>query len=150
MTNGCAVVIEQMGKRQTKGVMTDQCHDSKTRPAFAGDDPPLLVHLNRARSFAALIALAIVAGLCRAMLCFAQTLQQACTLRIHVDRLRNHKGVVGAVVFASAAGWPEDVNKSIRNHAASIDAATRSATVVIKNRPPGDTASSCSTTKTKT
>lgn len=64
--------------------------------------------------------------------------QQVCTLRIHVDGLRNRKGVVGAVVFTSAAGWPEDVQKSFRNHYAPIDVATRSATVVIKDLPPGD------------
>lgn len=105
---------------------------------LAEGNPELLLYLSRARSFAALIALIIVAGLCPAGFCFAQTSKQACTLRIHVDGLRNHKGVVGAVVFTSAAGWPEDVTKSYRNQAAPIDAATRSVTVVIEDLPPGD------------
>jgi uncharacterized protein (DUF2141 family) len=85
-----------------------------------------------------LITLAIVAGICPARLCCAQATQQACTLRIHVDGLRNRKGVVGAMVFTSAAGWPEDVQKSFRNQYAPIDVATRSTTVVIKDLPPGD------------
>ena len=97
----------------------------------------LLVHRNRARPLAALITLVIGAGLYPARLCFAQATQQTCILRIHVDGLRNRKGVVGAVVFTSPAGWPQEVQKSFRNNYASIGAAG-SSTVVMKDIPPGN------------
>lgn len=80
----------------------------------------------------------IVAGLCPARFCRAQAAQQACTLRIHADGLRNRKGVVGALVFTSPVGWPEDVHKSFRNQYAPVAAASRSATVVMKDLPPGN------------
>lgn len=37
----------------------------------------------------------------------------ACTLTIHVDGFRNHKGVAGGTVFKSPAGWPEDNDKAL-------------------------------------
>ena len=70
--------------------------------------------------------------------CAAAFGQHGCTLLIRVDGLRNHKGVVGALVFTSPAGWPEDVSKSFRHEAVPIDPSGHSATVVIKNMPPGD------------
>lgn len=88
--------------------------------------------------FAALITIVIVAGPCPTRICSAQGGQHACTLRIHVDGLRNHKGVVGALLFTSPAGWPEDVIRSFRREAAPIDAETRSGLVVMKDVPPGD------------
>lgn len=39
--------------------------------------------------------------------------QPLCTLRIHVTGFRNHKGVAGGTVFASADGWPEQNSKSV-------------------------------------
>lgn len=87
-------------------------------------------------ALAALITLVIVAGMCPARFCCAQATQQACTLRIHVDRLRNRKGVVGALVFTSAVGWPEDVHKSFRHQYAPMAATGRSLTVVMKDLPP--------------
>jgi uncharacterized protein (DUF2141 family) len=112
--------------------------DSKARPEFAGEDLPLLVYRNRARPLAVLITLVIVAGMCPARLCCAQATQQACTLRIHVDGLRNHKGVVGALVFTSAVGWPEDVHKCFRHQYAPVAATGRGATVVVEDLPPGN------------
>jgi hypothetical protein len=57
------VVIKQHWASPSRGYDPEQAYYLKARLEFAGDDPSLLVHLNRARSFAALIALAIVAGL---------------------------------------------------------------------------------------
>jgi uncharacterized protein (DUF2141 family) len=38
-----------------------------------------------------------------------------CSLIIHVTGFRNTKGLLGAELFTSSAGWPEDVSKSFRN-----------------------------------
>jgi uncharacterized protein (DUF2141 family) len=38
-----------------------------------------------------------------------------CSLIIHVTGFRNTKGVLGAELFTSSHGWPEDVAKSFRN-----------------------------------
>jgi uncharacterized protein (DUF2141 family) len=38
-----------------------------------------------------------------------------CSLVIHVTGFRNSKGLLGAGLFTSSAGWPEDVDKSFRN-----------------------------------
>jgi uncharacterized protein (DUF2141 family) len=61
-----------------------------------------------------------------------------CTLRIHVDGLRNEKGDIGSVIFASADGWPEDTNKALRHGPTPIDAGKRGGTVVWENLPAGD------------
>lgn len=61
-----------------------------------------------------------------------------CTLRIHVDGLRNSTGVVGAAVFQSPDGWPEDMNKALHHWPTPIDANAHEATSVMENLPPGD------------
>jgi uncharacterized protein (DUF2141 family) len=61
-----------------------------------------------------------------------------CTLRIHVDGLRDSNGVVGSVLFTSAEGWPEDLNKSYRHGPTPIGTGQREATVVWEHLPPGD------------
>jgi uncharacterized protein (DUF2141 family) len=38
-----------------------------------------------------------------------------CSLTIHVTGFRNTKGLLGAELFTSSAGWPEDVSKSFRH-----------------------------------
>jgi uncharacterized protein (DUF2141 family) len=38
-----------------------------------------------------------------------------CSLVIHVTGFRNTKGRLGAELFTSSAGWPEDVDKSFRH-----------------------------------
>jgi uncharacterized protein (DUF2141 family) len=38
-----------------------------------------------------------------------------CSLIIHVTGFRNTKGLLGAELFTSSAGWPEDVSKSFRH-----------------------------------
>ena len=60
-----------------------------------------------------------------------------CTLRIHVDGLRNSTGVVGAVIFASPDGWPEDTSRSVHHWPTPIPPGAREATAVW-NLPPGN------------
>jgi uncharacterized protein (DUF2141 family) len=38
-----------------------------------------------------------------------------CSLTIHVTGFRNTKGLLGAELFTSSAGWPENVAKSFRH-----------------------------------
>jgi uncharacterized protein (DUF2141 family) len=64
--------------------------------------------------------------------------ESGCTLRIHVDGLRNSNGVVGSVIFKSPDGWPEDKNKSFRHGPTPIAAGERQALVVWSHLPPGD------------
>jgi uncharacterized protein (DUF2141 family) len=61
-----------------------------------------------------------------------------CTLRIHVDGLRNSTGVVGAAIFKSADGWPEDMSKSFHHWPTPIPAGTGEVTAEMENLPPGD------------
>jgi uncharacterized protein (DUF2141 family) len=60
-----------------------------------------------------------------------------CTLRVHVDGLRNSSGVVGSVVFKSRDGWPEDPKRAYRRGPTPIPNGQRQATV-IWHLPPGD------------
>lgn len=43
------------------------------------------------------------------------TSEGKCSLTIHVTGFRNTKGLLGAELFTSSAGWPEDVDKSFRH-----------------------------------
>lgn len=61
-----------------------------------------------------------------------------CTLRIHVDGLRNSTGVVGAAIFKSPDGWPEDMSKTVHHWPTPIPPGSREATAVIDNLPAGD------------
>lgn len=63
---------------------------------------------------------------------------QACTLRIHVDGLRNSTGVVGTELFTSPAGWPENVSKTFRHGATPIGASERAVTAVWEHIPAGN------------
>ncbi len=62
---------------------------------------------------------------------------QTCTLQIHVDGLRNSTGVVGAVIFSSPDGWPEDTAKSVHHWPTEIPPGKLEATPTW-NLPPGD------------
>ncbi|MGB6687666.1 MAG: DUF2141 domain-containing protein [Terracidiphilus sp.] len=62
----------------------------------------------------------------------------ACTLRIHLDGLRNSKGNLGTVIFTSPDGWPEDTGKAFRAGPAPIAAGERQGTAVWNDLPPGD------------
>jgi uncharacterized protein (DUF2141 family) len=61
-----------------------------------------------------------------------------CTLRIHVDGLRNSKGNIGTVIFTSPDGWPEDTSKAFRAGPAPIPPDERQGTAVWNDLPPGD------------
>ncbi len=61
-----------------------------------------------------------------------------CTLRIHVDGLRNSNGNIGTILFKSPDGWPEDKSKAFRHGPAPIDAGQRQGTAVWKDIPPGN------------
>jgi uncharacterized protein (DUF2141 family) len=61
-----------------------------------------------------------------------------CTLRIHVDGLRDSIGVVGAAIFKSSDGWPEDMSKALHHWPTAIAPGAREATAVMENLPPGD------------
>ena len=64
--------------------------------------------------------------------------QSGCTLRIHVDGLRNNLGNIGTVVYKSPDGWPEDTSKALRVGPAPIGADGHSGTAVWENLPEGD------------
>jgi len=61
-----------------------------------------------------------------------------CTLRLHVDGLRNSTGVVGSIIFRSRDGWPEDKDKSFRHGPTPIAPGQRQATVIWEHLPAGD------------
>ena len=60
-----------------------------------------------------------------------------CTLRIHVDGLRNAKGNIGSVIYKSADGWPDDSGKAFRIGPTPIGPDGHEGTVVWENLPPG-------------
>jgi uncharacterized protein (DUF2141 family) len=64
--------------------------------------------------------------------------ESGCTLRIHVDGLRNSTGVVGAAIFKSPDGWPENMSKTLHHWPTPIAAGAREATAIIDNLAPGD------------
>ncbi len=63
---------------------------------------------------------------------------QGCTLRIHVDGLRNSVGKVGTAIYTSSDGWPENMAKAFRHGQTPIAPGERQATAVWDNLPPGD------------
>ncbi len=65
-------------------------------------------------------------------------LPRACTLGVHVDGLRNAKGVVGVLLFRSPGGWPEDVAKSVRHEAVPIAEGQKQTTVALNGLSAGD------------
>jgi uncharacterized protein (DUF2141 family) len=68
----------------------------------------------------------------------AQPVSSGCLLRIHVNGLRNSTGVVGAAIFQSPDGWPEDMDKALHHWPTPIAAGAQEATAVWENLPPGD------------
>lgn len=68
----------------------------------------------------------------------APSTETDCTLRIHVDGLRNSTGVVGAAIFRSPDGWPEDMKKALNHWPTPIAPNAHDATAVMKNLPPGN------------
>ena len=64
--------------------------------------------------------------------------EAGCTLRIHVDGLRNSTGVVGSVIFKSPDGWPEDTTNHFITGRLQFQPGKREATAMWENLPPGD------------
>ena len=64
--------------------------------------------------------------------------QQGCTLRIHVDGLRNSTGDVGTTLFSSPDGWPENNSKAYRHGPTPIEPGQRQVTAVWEHLPSGD------------
>jgi uncharacterized protein (DUF2141 family) len=64
--------------------------------------------------------------------------ESGCALRIHVDGLRNSTGVVGAAIFKSPEGWPEDMSKALHHWPTPIAPGAHEATAVLPDLPPGD------------
>ena len=68
----------------------------------------------------------------------SKAVSSGCSLRIRVDGLRNSTGVVGAAVFKTRDGWPEDMNKTVNHWPTPIPEGAREATAVMENLPAGD------------
>ena len=67
------------------------------------------------------------------------TIRSGCTLRIHVDGLRNSTGVVGSIIFQVRAMAGRKIqDKSFRHGPTPIAPGQRQATVVWEHLPPGD------------
>jgi uncharacterized protein (DUF2141 family) len=47
--------------------------------------------------------------------------QPLCTLNLHVTGFRDNTGTAGGLVFASPAGWPENVAKTVVHGGVAID-----------------------------
>ena len=87
------------------------------------------------------IVLLFVCAMCMPMGAHSSAQQKpdsGCTLRIHVDGLRNSIGVVGAAIFKSADGWPENMSKAMHHWPTPIASGAHQATAVWENLPPGD------------
>ena len=82
--------------------------------------------------------LTILLGLWLLPACTAQQTAPGCTLRIHVDGLRNSTGDVGTTLFTTADGWPENNNKAFRHGPTTIPAGGREVTAVWEGLPAGD------------
>lgn len=93
-------------------------------------------------SLTAIFVLMLPVSLSPASLAFASqdmfADEAACTLRIHVDGLRNAKGNIGTVIFRSPDGWPEQTGKAFRIGPAPIAPDGHSGTAVWQDLPPGD------------
>lgn len=66
---------------------------------------------------------------------YAET-NATCSLVIHVDKIRNEKGVLGAAIFNSPDGWPERNDKSFRHGPAPFTGTT--GTITFDGIPAGD------------
>ena len=63
----------------------------------------------------------MIAPLTLFVLAFWQPPANACTLTIHADGFRNHKGEAGGTIFNSPQGWPEENDKAFLHQAFPID-----------------------------
>jgi uncharacterized protein (DUF2141 family) len=102
---------------------------------------PALFHLHNIKHFVLVMRFAVILALAlfsRQILAQSGASPRGCTLRIHVDGLRNSIGVVGTELFTSPAGWPENVDKSFRHGATQIGANERTVTALWQDVPPGN------------
>ena len=96
------------------------------------------------RFYALALASGVSLSLCASVFAWAQDAgvsshaAAGCTLRIHVDQLKNAKGNIGTVLFRSPDGWPENLSKSFRSGPAAIDRDGHEGTAVWKDLPPGN------------
>jgi uncharacterized protein (DUF2141 family) len=60
----------------------------------------------------------------------------ACSLAVHVDGFRNDKGVIGAAVFKSPDGWPENDRQAFTRNAVPVPGNSR-AVLTFPDIPPG-------------
>ncbi len=73
------------------------------------------------RALLAFSALSIALTIQPALAATPTAAQGNCSLMIHVTGFRSTKGVLGAELFTSSAGWPEDVSKSFRHQSFPIE-----------------------------
>jgi uncharacterized protein (DUF2141 family) len=73
--------------------------------------------------------------LCSAAISYAES-SETCSLVIHVDGIRNEKGVIGASIFNSPNGWPESNDKSFRHGPATFTGTA--GTITFDGIPAGD------------
>lgn len=81
---------------------------------------------------------AIIAKIAAPLLCSAlpvESVPHDCSLVIHVNGFRNHRGVIGCAVFQSPNGWPEEDDKAYTRAAIPITAET--ALLSFPAVPPG-------------
>ena len=93
------------------------------------------LHMNSKPILAFVFATAIVCGHAKSQ---NKPAANECTLRIHVDGLRNYVGVVGTAIFKTRDGWPEDMSKTVNHWPTPIAQDSRQATAVMEKLPPGD------------
>ena len=80
----------------------------------------------------------IASAVCRSTGSQGRAAVNGCSLRIHVDGLRNSTGVVGAAIFKTRDGWPENMSKTVYHWPTPIGSGAHEATAVTDNLPPGD------------
>lgn len=105
---------------------------SDRRPQRFGDRPP--AHSPPIMKSLSSVALLLLAA--AAMAASGQGQEAGdCTLRIHVDGLRNSTGVVGTALFRTPQGWPEDLSRSFRHGPTPIPPGERGVTVLWDHLP---------------
>jgi uncharacterized protein (DUF2141 family) len=74
--------------------------------------------------------------------CYVRAEQQAviapsrgCSLVLHVTGMRNQKGEIGAALYRSSDGWPEDLHKALKDD--SVRFHDGKATITFTDLPPG-------------
>jgi uncharacterized protein (DUF2141 family) len=66
----------------------------------------------------------------------AESAPATCALTIVVENIRNSRGVIGALIFNSARGWPEGSSTAFR--LGNVPARQGSVTLTFSGLPPGE------------